>query len=134
VDPITGEEQIQIVQQNVPNTETSLRHLFYLEYKKNFPEGEFNPIVYSRFGKISYDSDCRFDPNNFNQLIRTCNLKKIIRYQENLDKGIVRKNESKYYDPISVPHGDYYKPKDQNDKTLIFESRFESGNLQLVHK
>ena len=51
-----------------------------------------------------------------------------------MDKGIVRKNESKYYDPISVPHGDYYKPKDQSDKTLIFESRFESGNLQLVHK
>jgi hypothetical protein len=23
----------------------------------------------------------------------------------------------------------YYKPKDANDKTLIFESRFESGNL-----
>jgi len=29
---------------------------------------------------------------------------------------------------------DYYSPKDTNDKTLIFESRFESGNLQLVSK
>jgi len=40
----------QIVQTNY-NTESSLRHLFYLEYKKKFPEGQSNPIVYSRFGK-----------------------------------------------------------------------------------
>jgi hypothetical protein len=33
-----GEEQV-VVQQNVPFTETSLRHLFYLEYKKNFQDG-----------------------------------------------------------------------------------------------
>jgi cytosolic carboxypeptidase protein 2/3 len=29
---------------------------------------------------------------------------------------------------------DYYKPKDKDDRTLVFESRFESGNLQLAHK
>ena len=51
-----------------------------------------------------------------------------------MENGTLRKNQSRYYDPISVPHGDYYKLKDANDKTLIFESRFESGNLQLVHK
>ena len=28
----------------------------------------------------------------------------------------------------------YYKPIDYNDKTLIFESRFESGNLLLAKK
>lgn len=28
----------------------------------------------------------------------------------------------------------YYTPKDENDKTLIFESRFESGNLALAAK
>jgi hypothetical protein len=61
------------------NSETSLRHLFYLEYKKNFADGEKNPIIYSRFGKKFYGSDEKFDPNNFNQLIRTCNLKKIIK-------------------------------------------------------
>jgi cytosolic carboxypeptidase protein 2/3 len=47
-------------------SETSLRHLFYLEYKKNFPEGQRNPIVYSRFGKEHYRSDDKFDVNNFN--------------------------------------------------------------------
>ena len=28
----------------------------------------------------------------------------------------------------------YYTPIDENDKTLIFESRFESGNLNLAIK
>lgn len=31
--------QVQQVVQQSHNSETSLRHLFYLEYKKNFPEG-----------------------------------------------------------------------------------------------
>lgn len=26
----------------------------------------------------------------------------------------------------------YFTPKDKNDQTLIFESRFESGNLNLA--
>lgn len=42
-------------------------------------DGSSNPIVYSRYGKKHYDSDEKFDNNNFNQLIRTCNLKKILR-------------------------------------------------------
>ena len=29
---------------------------------------------------------------------------------------------------------DYYIPKSKNDKTLVFESRFESGNLNLAIK
>ena len=28
----------------------------------------------------------------------------------------------------------YYMPFNEEDKTLVFESRFESGNLQLAHK
>jgi len=35
---------------------------------------------------------------------------------------------------MSYPFFNYYKPYSKEDKTLIFESRFESGNLQLVHK
>lgn len=30
--------------------------------------------------------------------------------------------------------GDYYNPRTEKDTTLVFESRFESGNLQLAHK
>lgn len=44
------------------------------------------------------------------------------------------KGEKKYKEPVSVPNGNYYRPTNENDKTLVFESRFESGNLQLVHK
>ena len=29
---------------------------------------------------------------------------------------------------------DYYTPLDETDKTLVFESRFESGNLSLAVK
>jgi hypothetical protein len=28
----------------------------------------------------------------------------------------------------------YYKPKDEDDNTLVFESRFECGNLAMVSK
>ena len=58
--------QVQQVVQQSHNSETSLRHLFYLEYKKNFPEGQSNPIVYSRFGKKTYNSNEAFDLDNFN--------------------------------------------------------------------
>ena len=76
------EEKVQVkevYQANPYNSEVSLRHLFYLEYKKKFPEGQTNPIVYSRFGKHCYTSDEKFDTENFNQLIRTCNIKKILK-------------------------------------------------------
>ena len=46
-----GEQDVQEVIREATTSETSLRHLFYLEYKTNFPEGEQNPIVYSRFAK-----------------------------------------------------------------------------------
>jgi cytosolic carboxypeptidase protein 2/3 len=51
-----------------------------------------------------------------------------------LQNTIVQKGERKFSEPISFPSCDYYKPKDANDRTLVFESRFESGNLQLVSK
>lgn len=42
--------------------------------------------------------------------------------------------DRKLTDPIHFPFCNYYKPLNDQDKTLVFESRFESGNLQLVHK
>jgi hypothetical protein len=33
--------------------------------------------------------------------------------------------------PIVLP---YYTPNDENDVTLVFESRFESGNLGMAYK
>ena len=69
--------------------------------------------------------------NNFNQLVRTCNLKKLFKAQETVG---LKANNRKFTEPISFPMCDYYKPKDKEDKTLVFESRFESGNLQLANK
>lgn len=112
-------------------SETSLRHHFYLEYKKNFPDGKQNPIVYSRFGKQHYKSNEKFDVDNFNQLVRTCNLKKLFKATESVG---LKANNRKFTEPISFPMCDYYKPKDKDDRTLVFESRFESGNLQLANK
>ena len=57
-------------------------------------------------------------------------MKKILR----LNSQVTTKGERKFNDPFTFPVSDYYKPKDENDRTLVFESRFESGNLQLVHK
>ena len=46
----------------------------------------------------------------------------------------LKANERKYSEPLSFPTCDYYKPHGKKDQTLVFESRFESGNLQLAHK
>lgn len=131
-------ETVHVVQQS--NHETSLRHFFYLEYKKKFDEGKQNPIVYSRFGKQYYASDEQFDNNNFNQLIRTCNLKKLLKVLEQskvrmVDRfGVPVPTKPKFSEPATMPMQDYYSPKTEKDLTLVFESRFESGNLQLAHK
>jgi hypothetical protein len=109
------------------NSETSLRHMFYLEYKKTFNDGQQNPIVYSRFGKQHYNSDEKFDPNNFQTLIRTCNLKRLLRINSQIEQG--KSQQRRFTEPVSYPSGSYYRPIDANDRTLVFESRFESGNL-----
>jgi len=116
---------MHILQSQPSNQESSLRHLFYLEYKTHFAPNQCNPIVFSKFGKSHYHSDERFNPLNFQQLIRTCNLKKILK----LNNILTSKHDRKFSEPISFPMCDYYKPKDENDRTLVFESRFESGNL-----
>ena len=55
-------------------------------------------------------------------LVRTCNIKKLL-----FKSAGQRDNRPSLPEP-------YYIPTDKNDKTLVFESRFECGNLQLVHK
>jgi len=35
---------------------------------------------------------------------------------------------------VPAPSRTYYVPRSPSDTTLVFESRFESGNLQLAHK
>ena len=66
-------------------------------------------------------------------MIRTCNIKKILKLQD-CQNLIFKKERCKFREPVSFPSCDYYTPNCQNDKTLVFESRFESGNLQLARK
>ena len=91
------------------NTDTNLRSYFYMEYKKNFGDGQKNPIVYSKFGKQCYNSNERFDKENFNQLIRTCNLKKIMKHAEESVRNMKQKG-NKYSEPIQFPRCQYYTP------------------------
>ena len=141
-----SQKEVHVINQECSNHETSLRHFFYLEYKTKFPDGTSNPIVYSRFGKKFYDSQEKFDTQNFNQLIRTCNLKKLLKAHElNRDEQKIPRSDNlhgyrkqppveKFSEPMTFPTQDYYTPKNSRDRTLVFESRFESGNLQLAHK
>lgn len=88
--------------------------------------------MYSRFGKVHYSSEQKFDTENFNQLIRTCNLKKLLKSQDSV--GVCANKDKKSLEPVSFPSFNYYQPSCASDKTLVFESRFESGNLQLANK
>lgn len=106
-DQDNGQEQVQEVVYQNKQMETSLRHFFYLEYKSKFQDNETNPIVYSRFGKTHYHSNEKFDTNNFNQLIRTCNLKKLLKSNETASLTTNPKDK-KFSEPISFPLGNYY--------------------------
>jgi len=57
-------------------------------------------------------------------------LKRLLRLRDRIGE----KGEKLFTTPFSFPMCDYYKPRDENDRTLVFESRFESGNLQLAQK
>jgi hypothetical protein len=42
----------------------NLKHFFYLEYKN---KKEKNPVIYSRFGKKSYQADEKFLPEKITE-------------------------------------------------------------------
>ena len=67
-------------------------------------------MVYKR----NPDSDTDFEDNYVN-------IRKLLTQKVKAKKG-------------SEPVKDYYKPTGPEDKTLVFESRFECGNLNMVNK
>jgi hypothetical protein len=84
--------------------------------------------------KESFDFEPLYPPQEF---ILEETLKREadrIAYQENLMNRVVYDSidPSHYYegDPPSGDISPFYVPKSPEDKTLIFESRFESGNLR----
>ena len=89
-------------------------------------------IVYKRYEEIN-------SPDNFN--MNKCDFKKSLSYEGKKAMKRIRKLESlnnrniNQDNLISVDrYKDYFYQPTQNDKTLVFESRFESGNLALVSK
>jgi hypothetical protein len=87
--------------------------------------------VYSKFGKKHFLSDEKtVNPAEkiaqMYNVVNSCNLRRLIRQNEgdNLFNLANHKNFEKIPDP-------YYTPQDPSDKTLVFESRIECGNLSL---
>jgi len=97
---------------------TGIEGLYAFEYS-NLRE---NPVVYSRTGKVNYNSSKR---SELNLTFTKTNLRQI-------------QNKQPYYRwsymDLSIKIEPYYQPLNEHDKTLVFESRFESGNLDLAVK
>ena len=109
--------------------------LYSLEFKElyrfyyNNSKGVSNPIVYSRNGKISYSGSTK---SNKCYTFTMKDLQKVLNdlFQQKVKKPI-------YKLPFMNPKEriyNYYTPLGFVDETLIFESRFESGNLDLAIK
>ena len=80
-------------------------------------EMENYEIIYDR----SYKNTLLINKKQSFSLCKLLNLKRFIY--------------SHFYEPtIEIDLKPYYTLKDDNDQTLLFESRFESGNLDLVMK
>lgn len=65
------------------------------------------------------------------------NVKSLIRHQENVESGIdlkIRTSLLKDAQSTKSTGGQYYIPSSPEDTTLVFESRYESGNLCLAVK
>ena len=96
-------------------------------YSLEFSRIKYNPIIYSRIGRAHYNS---LNKSNLNVTFGKVDLQKVI--------GLSNKTSEPHYkwsfmDTINEIEP-YYKPISEDDKTLVFESRFESGNLGLATK
>ena len=92
--------------------------------------GEKN-VVYSRFGKEQFGSHCKYDFDRMRTSVPTVNLRVLKRQVERLESESGLINYEKCLKPTPK---EYYTPQGEGDRTLMFESRFESGNLNLAVK
>ncbi len=83
-----------------------------------------NPVVYSRNGKMSY-TDGRKTEGRF-----TFTAKDLQKY---VDEPSIQRWDWQFMGSKEKVQP-YYVPTDPADSTLVFESRFESGNLGLAIK
>lgn len=109
------------------------RKTFKSMFTQDLRMAEKNPIVYSRYSKTTYDPDAKITEEPWTSCI--INIKKLIAEMEGINKsllGSLATNKARSQSKPKVKP--YYTPEDVNDKTLVFESRFESGNLNLAIK
>ncbi len=99
-------------------------------------------MVYSRYGKYNYGStvfpyktlDDFFEPNicDIKYLLNNGSpYKAHIQYVSPGESVLKKPKLGRWLGKLPPP---YYTPVDENDTTLVFESRFEQGNLQLAVK
>ena len=107
------------------------KRCFKTMFSQDLKGYEKNPIVYSRYSNSEYDPDEKVPDEPWASCI--INIKKLIAEMEVVNKtllGSISLNKAKSQSKSKVQP--YYVPEDENDKTLVFESRFESGNLNLA--
>ena len=112
------------------------RFYFNLEYHRNL--GTKNPIVYSRFGKKFYNSNessiwSNTREHSKNPILNNGKLRRMIRQNDAENFFQQYKHSPKTFLNLHNQKP-YYAPRDKSDQTLVFESRFESGNLSLAAK
>lgn len=128
----TGAETVKKIIQNVL-IQNGVDGLYDLEWSDNYLIDP-NPIVYSRTGRATYGS------------IKTSNMLDKHRVQFDakdlkkiLERPLLLQSKARptfkwAFMEDSYKIEPYYQLSYENDKTLIFESRFESGNLSLAVK
>ena len=99
--------------------------------KANFPERFSADTTFRNLfssAKLVYLRNSFLIGDNFNH--NTCNLKKLFLARRLREK----KDERNYYNPLLYNELDNYYKLEPLEKTLLFESRFESGNLAMASK
>ena len=97
---------------------------------KCYSPNNSNPVVYSRQGKNTFSDTVKtpgiftFDAKDLQRTLERPNL---------LQSDKRPRHKWSFMNPREKIVS-YYTPLDENDRTLVFESRFESGNLGLAIK
>jgi len=99
-----------------------------LEYKQW--KAHVNPIVFSRFGKTSYNEERKEPASGKKETSCYFEMQDLQKYLKTQQEGYNGRTAVWNYDKVKP----YYSPKSSADKTLVFESRYESGNLSLAAK
>ena len=105
---------------------------FKAMFFKEFKNCERNPIVFSRYSQSWYDPNEKL-PEDF-QLSYFLNIKRLVSEQEEACKDLLIPYLEKPINELVNKIKPYYEPIDEDDKTLVFESRYECGNLNYALK